>query len=259
MKALILAAGRGQRLLPHTAQCPKCLLSLGPETILEHQLTRLRAVGVTEVTVVAGFGVDAVRRQAAEVGAGLPVRVVYNPVYGLADNLISLWSAREELVDDVLLLNGDNVFHPAVAQLLVDRPCAPCRLLVDRAGSFVGDDMKVEVRGERLVRIGKDLGPDRAEARSIGMMRFRGEGPVRLRQVLEEAVQGERALSSYYLDGVQRLADAGVPVLCTDISDLPWADIDTPQDLLDARTGYRRYAGGEPAPRRVARVAGGDR
>lgn len=259
MKALILAAGRGQRLLPHTADCPKCLLSLGSETILEHQLARLSAAGVSEVTVVAGFGVDAVRRRAAAAGPpALSVRVVYNPVYALADNLISLWSARAEIADDILLLNGDDVFHPDVPRLLVDGPAVPCRLLVDRTHPFVGDDMKVEVCGDRLVRIGKDLCSDRACARSIGMMRFRGEGSRRLRQVLEDAVQGERALCGFYLDGVQRLADAGVPVLCRDVGGLPWADIDTEQDLLDVRAGYSRYTGvAERVDDLAARAVGG--
>lgn len=243
LRALILAAGSGRRLWPYTAsQAPKCLLSVGPATILEHQLLRLAAVGVSHVTVVAGFGFQAVRQRArCSRPDSLSVAVVYNPFYAVADNLISLWSARSEMATDFILVNGDTVFHPRIPELLIDGEVDACRLLVCRKSDYDEDDMKVCLSGDRLVRIGKDLCPQRAGAESIGMMRFSGEGVCLLRRVLEDAVQGDGALRSLYFDGVQRLVDAGCPVRCRDVGRLPWADVDTPQDLLEVRQGYQRY------------------
>ena len=243
MNALILAAGRGRRLLPYTSDRPKCLLPVGRRTILEHQLERLRAGGVERVTIVAGFGAEAVRRR-VEASPPLPVRLVYNPFFAISDNLISLWSARSEIGDDLLLLNGDNVFHPRVLELLPDRDPGACTLLVHRKAAYDEEDMKVELRGDCLASIGKELDPRQAHAQSIGVMRVTGDGSRLLRRVLEEAVEEEGALHRFYLDAVWRMAEAGCPVRCLDIGGLPWSDIDTPEDLLDVRLRIEEYEAG---------------
>lgn len=53
MKAMILAAGRGKRMLPLTANCPKPLLQVGGRPLLEHHLLNLKAAGFTELVVNA--------------------------------------------------------------------------------------------------------------------------------------------------------------------------------------------------------------
>lgn len=243
VNALILAAGRGRRLWPYTSERPKCLLDLGTQTILEHQLVRLAAAGVTRVTVVAGFGLEAVRSEACRVRIpGLAVQVVFNPFYAAADNLISLWAARAEMGGDFLVLNGDNVFHPGVPELLLDNHPATCRLLVRRQPQYGPEDMKVTLADGRLRRIGKDLLPASTHATSLGFMRFRDDGAVALQHVLEAAVRAEGALSSYYLDCVQRLADVGVEVVCQDVGHLACVDIDTPQDLHAVRAGQAQFS-----------------
>lgn len=246
MNALILAAGRGRRLWPYTSECPKCLLNLGSHSILEHQLIRLAGAGITRVTVVAGFGLGAVRREAERIRIpGLSVQVVFNPFYAAADNLISLWAARAHMGQDVLVLNGDNVFHPGIPQLLLDDKLSAgasgCRMLVRRQVQYGPEDMKVALSGDSLRRIGKDLPAAESQAVSIGLMRFRDAGADALQHVLETAVQSDDALGSYYLDCVQRLADAGVEVTCQDVGSLTCVDIDTPQDLHAVRADPARF------------------
>ena len=51
MKAMLLAAGRGARMGPLTADLPKPLLSLGPETLIERHLRRLADAGFREVVI----------------------------------------------------------------------------------------------------------------------------------------------------------------------------------------------------------------
>ena len=240
---------------PYTSERPKCLLALGTQSILEHQLVRLASVGVDRVTVVAGFGLDAVRSEISQAQTrqaldGMVVHVVYNPFYAVADNLISLWAARAEMGSDFLLLNGDNVFHPDIPRLLLDSHAVPCRLLVQRKAIYSDDDMKVSLDGCRLRGIGKRLVVGQTDAASIGMMRFTGEGTVALHRVLEEAVRSEEALGRFYLDCVQRLADVGVDVLCQDVGRLPCVDIDTPQDLQSVLESLHRFEHADKAKMR---------
>ncbi len=51
MKAMILAAGRGERMRPLTDDTPKPLLKIGRRTLIEHHLQALRAAGVRDVVV----------------------------------------------------------------------------------------------------------------------------------------------------------------------------------------------------------------
>ena len=51
MKAMILAAGRGERMGKLTIGTPKPLLQLGPETLIGRHLKRLAEAGVSEVVI----------------------------------------------------------------------------------------------------------------------------------------------------------------------------------------------------------------
>ena len=51
MKAMILAAGRGERLRPLTDSTPKPMLQVAGKPLLEHHLVRLAAAGITEIVI----------------------------------------------------------------------------------------------------------------------------------------------------------------------------------------------------------------
>ncbi|MGY4106966.1 N-acetylmuramate alpha-1-phosphate uridylyltransferase MurU [Aeromonas encheleia] len=51
MKAMILAAGRGERMRPLTDVLPKPLLAVGGKPLIVHHIERLKAAGVTELVI----------------------------------------------------------------------------------------------------------------------------------------------------------------------------------------------------------------
>ena len=51
MKAIILAAGRGERLRPHTDHTPKPLLVAGGKRLIEYHLTALAVAGITDIVI----------------------------------------------------------------------------------------------------------------------------------------------------------------------------------------------------------------
>ena len=110
MHAIILAAGRGSRLLPLTTDLPKCLLPIGNTTVLGMQLDTLYANGVKTATVVTGFNSHMVKAELEARQAGPRVKTLYNPFFQVADNLASCWMARASMRKDFLLINGDTLF-----------------------------------------------------------------------------------------------------------------------------------------------------
>ena len=117
MRAIILAAGQGSRLLPLTADRPKCLVDFNGRSLLDWQLDMLGRNGVDEVLVVTGFRDDQIEAALAKRTGGPRVATLYNPFYKVADNLGTMWIARDWLDGDVLTLNGDTL----VSDVLVAR------------------------------------------------------------------------------------------------------------------------------------------
>ena len=61
MKAMLLAAGRGERMGPLTADLPKPLLSLGAETLIERHLRRLAGAGLREIVINLSYRGEQIR------------------------------------------------------------------------------------------------------------------------------------------------------------------------------------------------------
>lgn len=240
MKAIILAAGRGSRLRPLTDSLPKCLLPVGDATILERLLRNLESAGVGEAALVCGYRMKQVRQAVEAYPGGIAIHPVSNPFHEVADNLVSLWQARSHMDGDFLLINGDNVFSPAALPLLAHSD-SPCCLMVRRREFHDADDMKVAVRGDGIVRIGKDLGAGEANAESVGIMRFSGRGAGWMRGILDECVMARGAMQSLFPSAVQGIIDKGRHVSYVDIGRLPCADVDTAADLDRVRSQLDRY------------------
>ena len=237
LKALIIGAGQGRRLLPLTEREPKALLDIGGKSLLQWQVDALVDCGIKDIVFLAGFNLPAVERNLEHLAArwsGVGFRAVYNPFYGVADNLATCWMAREEMVGDFLLLNSDTLFSQPVLQCLLDSPSAPVSLAVDHKAKYDDDDMKVELDGDRLLDIGKTLPAERVQGESIGMLYFRGEGSERFRSALEAAMLEPTALRQWYLSIIATLATE-IRVQAVTISGHDWCEIDYPVDIKAAR------------------------
>jgi choline kinase len=234
MRAVILSAGQGSRLLPLTMDRPKCLLPVGSRSVLQWQIEALsRSREIDEIVVVAGFKAELVERALSEMAPlGPCVRTIFNPFYRVADNLASCWMARDFMDRDFLIVNGDSLFEVAVLAKIVGEAKAPINLTVNRKPAYDTDDMKVTLTGDRVAAVGKTLLPKETDAESIGLVLFRGEGPALFTQMVEASMRDGAGVGAWYLQVIDRLARDG-QVGATDISGLEWGEIDFPSDLED--------------------------
>lgn len=230
MKAIILSAGQGRRLLPLTERVPKCILPVRGRPLIGRQIDTLARCGVTDVTVVVGFAAEAVETTLAELYGPGRIRTLYNPYFASSDNLVSCWVARVEMQQDFLLLNGDTLFEAKVPELLLAAPERPVTLAVSRKDRYDDDDMKVILDGDRLVHVGKKLPVESVDAESIGMMTFRGDGPRLFRDAIERAIRTPEAQKQWYLSLIDTLARRDV-VFTQAVPPLGWAEVDSPADL----------------------------
>lgn len=231
MKVIILSAGQGRRLLPWTHDIPKCLLPIAGSPLIGWQLATLAACRVDEAVVVTGFGASELESQIARLAPpDLKVTTLFNPFFGVADNIASCWTAREHLTGEVAIVNGDTLFEPAVLNRLRAEAQSPITVTTDVKTSYDADDMKVQLRGDKVARIGKTLTPEATDAESIGLVLMRGMGGSLFADALETVMRQPRGVSRWFLSAIDDLA-AGDVVGTVSIAGLGWAEVDYPGDL----------------------------
>ena len=243
MKAIILSAGQGSRLGHMTDDRPKCLIEFNGRSLLDRQLDTLAANGVEEAVVVTGFHDELVnaavdrRRQAGE---GPAVRTLFNPFYKVADNLGSLFIAREEIAGELLVWNGDTLVSDALMGRVVDNSQDGICVTIDRKDRYDEDDMKVIADPDgRLRAIGKRIN-EGVNAESIGLLAFRAGGAERFREAIDKAMRTSEGTTIWYLRVIHHLAQNG-EVGTLDIKGEEWGEVDFPKDVANADALVRRW------------------
>ncbi|MDQ9092027.1 nucleotidyltransferase family protein [Pseudoalteromonas haloplanktis] len=118
MKAMILAAGRGQRMMPLTANLPKPMLKVQGKPLIEHHIERLKSAGITDFVINLAWQGDKIRDYFAD-GSQLGVQIEYSqePEQGL-ETAGGIIQALPLLGEQFIVINGDIFTDYDVSSLL---------------------------------------------------------------------------------------------------------------------------------------------
>lgn len=234
MKAVVLAAGSSTRLYPLTENVPKCLLEVGGQTLLEHQFDALAAVGISEAVVVTGYLSHLLTAKIESVAARYPFSfsLAHNARFAETNNLYSLWTAREHLAGaGFWCLHADVLFHPDILRAGAEAANDIC-LLADR--EVLAETMKLKIAGGRVVAIGKHVSIAEASGTFLGLAKFSGAGGRRMLAEVADLVAANET-SAYFTRAIECLIARDFPVVARFSEDLPWIEIDFPEELDRAR------------------------
>lgn len=110
-RAIIMAAGRGERLHPLTLETPKPLISVNGTRMIDSVIHALRQNGIFEIYVVVGYKTEQFLPLEREYPG---LTLIENPDFAIANNIASLYYARDYL-SDCIILDGDQIIrNPAV-------------------------------------------------------------------------------------------------------------------------------------------------
>ena len=112
MKAIILAAGKGERLQPLTNDKPKCLVDLFGKNILRWQIDTYHECNIHDITVVTGYKNNLITYSDA--------KYLENKDYEETNMVETMFCAKNELKDTVIVSYGDIIFEKNVLQKLID-------------------------------------------------------------------------------------------------------------------------------------------
>jgi choline kinase len=236
MKALILAAGRGTRIHSVHGDHPKCLIRFdrSKSTILDQQITSLFSAGVANIGIVVGYEKDQIIQHVVKNYGNHHKRFCFieNPEFAKTNNIYSLWLAQRWLNgESFVCLNGDVIFDSRILAPAI-QSVAPITMVVDP--KWRDETMKVIISEDRVIRMSKRILQSESSGTYIGITSFGADVQDGLFAKINNLIRTGNE-KEFFNVAVQQLADEGVHVGFTSTGELPWAEIDDPDDLAFAR------------------------
>jgi len=226
MKAMILAAGRGERMRPLTDTLPKPLLTVADKPLIVYHLERLAAIGIKEIVINIAYLGEKIR-QALGDGSEWGLSIQYSEEPEPLETAGALLHALPLLGDEPFLLVNGDVWTDFDFSLLTSMPLTNdlARLVLvnnpehNPSGDFALDNDKIFEKHEKenqqaytfsgIALVNPELIGDYPEKRRI----------FPLREVFLNAIKSNK-LGGVFFNG-------------------DWRDIGTPERLLELNNTYR--------------------
>jgi choline kinase len=228
MRAILLAAGSGRRL---QQPFPKCLIEIGGMTLLTRALQALADVEMTEAWVVVGYRHDLIAEELKRHPPSVAVVSVKNEAF-LRGSVRSLWAARAAMNSEVLVMDADVLFPVHLLRRLVNSPQGNC-VLADPRSSFTGEEMMLAMHGQRIWDISRGVRePSDVLGEGVGFYKVDRLAAHSLRGLLEEWMANGLDHEEYeeVFRSLFKLYAFGYEL----VGDLPWTEIDFPEDISKA-------------------------
>ncbi len=236
MKAIILAAGEGKRLRPHTEDIPKCLISMNGAPLINRQLSMFEHLGY-EVLLVAGWQSHRLKQ--------LDVSIIENPNFSATNMVATLYCAREFLKGRQIITYGDIAYSPEILGTLRNSD-ADIATVVDlnwreywsRRSDKPLDDLETMRINEKnlITELGARPGSlDEIQGQYIGLTQLSQRGSAVLKSTLQDCyrigfVNGKSFEAAYFTDLIQEIINRGYNVAAIK-TEQPWIELDTVEDL----------------------------
>lgn len=108
-RAIIMAAGLGNRLRPVTLKIPKPLIKVNGIRMIDSVIDALHKNEIYEIYIVVGY----LKEQFSVAQENYPdIKLIENPYYMTCNNISSLYVARD-YIDDAIILDGDQLIYNA--------------------------------------------------------------------------------------------------------------------------------------------------
>jgi choline kinase len=250
MRAIIIGAGRGIRLMPTTTDSPKCFAEIGGRRMLDWAVEAFRESGVRDVAFIGGYQIDKVRAAYPEFAFRHNDRWEQNNI------LASLFYA-EDLMDEPFICSySDILFRPSVIARLAasqeDIALSVDTAWLDRYGTRTehpsDDAEKVTVAGGLVTRIDRKIPEHEAYGEFTGIAKFTQAGARRLREHYHrcraayngrEFRDGRTFEKAYFIQLLQEMVEADERLAHVDTPG-GYIEIDTQQDFDFARKNWAK-------------------
>jgi L-glutamine-phosphate cytidylyltransferase len=183
MRVIVIAAGRGRRLMPTTADAPKCFAEISGKRLLDWAVDAFRANGLDRLCFIGGYQIEKVKQQYPH------FEFRHNPDWEHNNILASLFCAADLMDEPFICCYSDVLFTPDVVSRLAATP-DDMALGVDtawlerystRTEHPPDDAEKVIIQNGRVERVDRKIPEHDAYGEYIGVAKFSATGAAKLR------------------------------------------------------------------------------
>lgn len=238
MRALILNSGMGSRMGVLTKEHPKCMTEIsGKETILSRQLRLLLDTGIKEIVITTGMFDTVLVEYCESLGLPLHYTFVNNPRYKETNYIYSIYCARQELDDDLILMHGDLVFDPEVLKKVIHYPDS-C-MAVSSTLPLPEKDFKAVIKDGKVHKVGIEFFDDAMEAQALYHLK-KEDWRLWLEKIMAFCESGN---TKVYAENALNELDGAANIFAMDVRDLLCAEIDNPEDLKAVQSKLKQIEG----------------
>jgi choline kinase len=233
MKAIILAAGTGTRLMPLTKDIPKPLLKINNTSLMERMMINCISNNVNEFIIVLGHKKERVIEKIDYLKNKYQVEIetVENKKYSETNTSCSVSLAIQQLDDDIMIINGDNVVDERMISGLLN--IKETALVIDNHKKLNEESFKIRIENNVIMEIGKGLDIDTASGEFIGISKVSKDDLHLFNSILEELIAED--VQNYYDLAYKELSKkAKIKYFYT--NGLKWTEIDDKSDWEYAHT-----------------------
>lgn len=184
MRAIIIGAGRGSRLMPTTADTPKCFAEVAGRRMLDWAIDAFRQNGIDDIVFIGGYQIESVQASNPE------FTFRHNTDWPNNNILASLMHAEDLMDEPFLCCYSDVLFTPAIVNAVAGSQ-EDIVLAVDtgwltryehRTEHPSDDAEKVTVQDGAVTCIHRDIPEHEAYGEFIGLAGFSAAGASALRE-----------------------------------------------------------------------------
>jgi len=234
MQAVILAAGRGMRLMPLTVNIHKCLLYVGDKPLLEHTIKTLSENGIKDIFLVVNHRKEQIEKYFGD-GSKLGVNIKYlhqEDPKGTAD---AVRCAKNEVKENFIVLNGDLFFHPSIVKKLLENVRSGSGVIACKEVSNPQDFGALKIENGNITQIFEKSQNPPSNIGNLGIYLL----PEKIFEAIDQTNLSKRG--EYELtDSIQILIDKGLkfkPVIVDEF----WIDIGRISDYEKANELYKSW------------------
>jgi choline kinase len=227
MKAIIMVAGVGSRLVKKVRHLPKCLLVFDNETILSRNIRLLKKYGINETIIVAGYHGNLVKEE-----VGSEARVIFNPFFRVTNSIASFWFVHKkvDLHDDLIVFNGDVIYQEEVLKTALETNQSPL-MLIDTT-RIEEADYRLKIQDGCVIDQGKELSNEETSGEYVGIVKMSKDFvPIYLSRV-EALVESREKYNMWWEEALFEIRDEfKIKINTIDVKGFFWAEADYIEDI----------------------------
>ena len=231
-RAIIMAAGLGNRMKPVTLDTPKPLIKVNGKRMIDTIIDALHQNGINEIYVVVGYK----KKQFYEWAEGRKgITIIDNNLYDKCNNISSLYAARN-FISNAIIMDGDQIiYNKEILNKQITKSGYSCIWTDDETDEWL---LTVD-ENNTVTKCSRTGGKSGWQLFSVS--RWTEEDGIKLKHFLEEEFEVKKNDQIYWDDVAMFCHPEDFDLTVYPIKKGDILEIDSFEELCELDAGYRNY------------------